>query len=271
MMTIKKILIVLGCCLSAVSVHAIIIRHDIGPDRYEVRNSEFPAVFYLERQGTRKVCGATVIHKRWAISAAHCTEETMLGDTLEHGRRFAVEVSGQIREIDLMIVHPDYDQQATSDVDLVLLRFREAADLPHPMPLHLVNDELDTVVSILGWGFFGLGTTGRQYDDGALRLARNRVAEAGARLRIIFDDPRDRLADALDLEGMPALGDSGGPALIATEAGYQLAGVAVGEVEGAGFSEETQGSYGAVAVYERISRHIEWIETVIGSKLPFES
>lgn len=271
MMTIKRMLIVLGCSLSAMSTQAIIIRHDTGPDRYEVRNSEFPAVFFLERQGARKVCAATVIHQRWAISAAHCTEETMLGDTLEHGRRFAVEVGGQVREIDLMIIHPDYDQQAVADVDLVLLRFREVAELPLPMPLHLVDDELDTVVNILGWGFFGLGTTGRQYDDGVLRLARNRVAEAGARLRIVFDDPRDRLADALDLEGMPALGDSGGPALIATATGYHLAGVAVGEVQGADFSEETQGSYGAVAVYERISRHIDWIETVIGSKLPFDS
>lgn len=271
MMMIKRMLVVLGCCLSAWTVNAIIIRHDIRPDRYEIRNSEFPAVFFLERQGTRKVCAATVIHQRWAITAAHCTEETMLGETLQQERRFAVEVGGQSREIDLMIVHPDYDQRAASDVDLVLLRFREAADLPHPLPLHLVNDELDTVVNILGWGFFGLGTTGRQYDDGVLRLARNRVAEAGARLRIVFDDPRDRLADALDLEGMPALGDSGGPALIATETGYNLAGIAVGEVEGAGFSEATQGSYGAVAVYERISRHIDWIETVIGSKLPFDS
>lgn len=270
-MKIRALLIIVGCTLTLISSHAIIIRHDIGPDRYEVRGSEYPAVFFIEKQGNRKVCAATIIHKRWAITAAHCTEETLLGDTLENGLRFAVEISGQAREIDLMIVHPDYDQQAATDVDLVLLRFREEAELPVPVPLQLVNNELDEVVSILGWGFFGLGTTGRQYDDGVLRLAQNRVTEAGARLRFVFDDPRDRLVESLGLEGMPGLGDSGGPAFIATGSGYHLAGIAVGQVEGESFSEETQGIYGSIAVYERISRHISWIETVIGSKAPFDS
>lgn len=270
-MTTRQSLLVLASCVFAMTAEAIIIRHDVGPDRYEVYASEYPAVFFLERQGARKVCAATIIHKRWAITAAHCAEETMLGNTLDNGRRFAVEIGGRIREIDLMIEHPDYDQQAVTDVDLALLRFREPADLPHPIPLHLQNDELDAVVSIIGWGFFGLGTTGRQYDDGVLRLAQNRVTEAGARLRIVFDDPRDRFADSLELEGMPGLGDSGGPALLNLATGFHLAGIAVGEVEGVNFSEETQGSYGSIAVYERISRHIDWIETVIGSKVPFDS
>lgn len=195
----------------------------------------------------------------------------MLGETLDSGGRFTVEVGGDKREIDKMIIHPDYNKQAVTDVDLVLLRFQESAELPLPIPLHLQENELDAVINIIGWGFFGIGTTGRQYDDGVLRLAQNRITEAGLRLRIVFDDPRDRLAESLELEGMPALGDSGGPALIASANGYHLAGIAVGEVESEGFSEESQGSYGAVAVYERISRHIAWIETVIGSKAPFDS
>lgn len=266
----------LGLCLlcaslSLVSSQAIIIRHDIRPDRYEVSTSDYPAVFFLERQGNRKVCAATVIHKRWALSAAHCVHETTLGDTLQHGRRFAVEVANQVQEIDLMIVHPDYDQAASTDVDLVLLRFREELSMPRPIPLNVHADELEQVVSILGWGYYGLGTTGRQYDDGVLRLAQNRIVAAGSRLRILFEDPRDRQSDTLELEGMPGLGDSGGPALLTTAAGLTLAGIAVGEVEDETFSEETQGKYGAIAVYERISSHIDWIETVIGSKVPFDS
>lgn len=266
-----KALISLISLLATLPSQAIIIRHDVGPASYEVQTRDYPAVFFLERQGNRRVCAATVIHKRWAITAAHCTEETMLADTLHNDRRFAVTVAGKSREIDLMIVHPDYDQRAATDVDLVLLRFREESAIPHPVPLQTESDEVQQVVSILGWGYFGLGTTGRQYDDGVMRLAQNRVTAAENRLRFVFDDPRDRLTESLSLEGMPSLGDSGGPALIATEGGYRLAGIAVGEVEGENFTEENQGAYGAVAVYERISRHIEWIETVIGSKVPFES
>ena len=70
---------------------------------------------------------------------------------------------------------------------------------------------------------------------------------------------------------MPSLGDSGGPALILGEIGASLAGIAVGQIQGEDYEEETQGKYGAVAVYERISSHIDWIEEVIGEAVPFGS
>ena len=39
----------------------------------------------------------------------------------------------------------------------------------------------------------------------------------------------------------------------------------MGEVEGTEFSEESQGQYGSVAVFERLSIHAEWINSVINS------
>ncbi len=270
-MKVDRVFILALACLSMVSSQAIIIRHDIGPARYEVRSSEYPAVFFLQRQGNQKVCVATVIHKQWALTAAHCVEETMLGNTVKNGLRFAVEVGSRPREIDAVIVHPDYDIDSNSDVDLALLRFREPSATPSPMPLQLEEFEFGEIITILGWGYFGLGTTGRQYNDGSLRLANNRITEAGRRLRIVFDDPRDSGRLALPLEGMPGLGDSGGPAFLRGETGFVLAGITVGEVEGDDFSEETQGKYGSVAVYERVSQHLDWIAAVIGSSPPFDS
>ena len=249
---------------------AIIIRHDVAPGDYEVRATDFPAVFFLEQEGLRKTCVATVIHPRWAITAAHCAEHTMLGETMAAGRRFAVTVAGRVREIDVVITHPDYDPTSSRDVDLALLRFREAAASPAPMPVNLEPFEQDRVVSLLGWGYFGRGTQGREYDDGRLRRAENRVISAERRLRLRFDDPRLD-AHTLPLEGTLGLGDSGGPALLETPVGWVLAGVAVGEVEGEDFSEETQGKYGAITVYERLSQHIQWLEAVIGSPAPFDS
>lgn len=270
-MKIKSALLLLLLSLGTLSSQAIVIRHDGTPTRYEVSESDYPAIFFLERQGNHKVCVATVIHRRWALTAAHCTEETLLGNTLQNKRRFAVEVAGRVREIDLAIVHPDYDVAASSDVDLALLRFREDSASPTPMPLQREADELGQIVSILGWGYYGLGTTGREYNDGIFRRAQNRITEAGTRLRMVFDDPRDEHTDSLDLEGTPGLGDSGGPALTGELSALRLAGIAVGEVEGVDFSEETQGKYGSTAVYERVSLHLDWIETVIGAKLPFDS
>ena len=253
------------------SSHAIIIRHDVLSTDYEVSAIDYPAVFFLERQGSRKVCVATVIHRQWALTAAHCVEETMLEDTVKMGRRFAVEVGGQVREVDLVIKHPQYDQTAPDDIDLALLRFRNPSQLPHPLPLQQQQNELGQEVTLLGWGYFGLGTSGRQYDDGRFRRATNRITVANRYLRFEFDDPRDAASETLDLEGVPGLGDSGGPALIATDTGNYLAGIAVGQIKDENFSEETQGEYGAVAIYERVSSHLDWIEEVVGAEVPFDS
>ena len=190
---------------------------------------------------------------------------------MENGRRFAVQIANETRHIDRLVIHPQYDEASATDVDLALLRFSEEADTPGPIPLQTDSSELNEVVTIMGWGFFGLGTSGRQYDNGVFRLATNRISAADRRLQIVFDDPRLRSSDSLALEGMPSLGDSGGPAFISTDTGIRLAGVVVGEIEGLEFSEETQGKYGSIAVYERLSKHITWIETVIGSKVPFDS
>ncbi len=263
--------LLLGTVLFGTTSLAIIIRHDVAPEDYEIQATDFPAVFYLERQGNSPVCAATLIHPRWAITAAHCAGETTLANTLENGLEFSVRVGGEVRNIDGLIIHPQFDLEAETDVDLALLRFASAVANPLPMPLHTASDEADTIVSLIGWGFFGVGTTGRQYSDGVMRRATNRISDVGQRLHIRFGDPRDNTTDTLPLEGMPGLWDSGGPALIPGDSGYSLAGVAVGEIEGADFSEETQGKYGSEAVYERISSHIQWIETVIGSEYPFDS
>jgi secreted trypsin-like serine protease len=240
----------------------IIIRHDVGPARYEVRSSDYPAVFFLEQQGNRRICAATVIHSKWAITAAHCLDETIVQKTIDNGGRYEVRIGGKDRKIDAVIRHPDYYQTTLDEVDLALLRFQEGSLSPRPIPLQIEGNEEGKEVSIFGWGYFGLGTIGRQYNDSEFRRAQNRIIEAARRLRIRFEDPRMR---------MPSLGDSGGPSIINLEVEPRLAGVAVGEQIQQGFSEETQGKYGSIAVYERISSHIKWIETVIGAKAPFDS
>lgn len=271
LLIVRRFVLLLLCTTFVAPSFAIIIRHDVGPARYEVRESSYPSVFFLEEQGNRKVCAATVIHQQWALTAAHCVEQTLLGNTLANGRDFAVLVGGQDREIDAVNIHPEFDLENAADVDLALLRFKQASTTPRAMPLHLQELAPDSIVTLLGWGYFGLGTTGRQYNDGSLRLARNRITDVDRRFKIRFDDPRDRASQALPLEGVPSLGDSGGPALLENEDGLFLIGITVGEVTVNGFSEETQGEYGAIAIYEIVALQLDWIETVIGSSAPFDS
>ncbi len=270
MRKLRTLILLLAAILVPAS-HGIIIRHDVASTDYEVRGIDYPAVFFLEQLGSEKVCVATVIHPRWALTAAHCAEETLLDKTVEEGLRYGVNVANRAREIDLVIKHPDYDQSSANDVDLALLRFHNESSIPQPVPLQTENAELGRIVSLVGWGYFGIGTLGRQYNDGRMRRAQNRITVAERYLRFGFDDPRERSQEALPLEGVPGLGDSGGPAFFEDSSQRILAGIAVGEIKGSDFTEDTQGKYGAVAIYERVSRHIDWIETVIGSKLPYGS
>ena len=240
---------------------AIIIRHDVNSRDHEVPSSDFPAVFFLEQRGGDRICAATMIHPRWAITAAHCAHETVLLQTLSGGEAFPVRVARRNRRIESVTLHPDYDANATASTDLALLRFVEAQ--PGPMiPLQTGSDESDQIATLVGWGFSGWGTTGREFSDGRIRMAVNRIEAAGERLQMRFDDPRLPDSNALPMEGTPGLWDSGGPALIGGPGAYRLAGVAVGEIEGERFSEETQGQYGAIAVYERISLHLDWIRQI---------
>ncbi|NKB33616.1 MAG: trypsin-like serine protease [Pseudomonadales bacterium] len=261
-----RVILSLLVLIFAFNSYGIIVRHDVAAGDYEIRNSELPAVFFLERQGIRRVCAATVIHERWAITAAHCVNETTLGNTIENGRRFAVEVANETREIDTVLLHPEITNEVNPEVDLALLRFRNPSIIPRPIRPYAESNEEGEVVTLVGWGYFGLGTTGRQFDNGTKRRAENRISTADTKLRFVFNDPRDRTQESLPLEGMLGLGDSGGPALISIENEFKLAGVAIGEAGGEQFTEETQGKYGSVAVYERISRHIDWIQTIIGSE-----
>ena len=145
LLIICRFVLPLLCTTFVAPSSAIIIRHDVGPARYEVRESSYPSVFFLEQQGNRKVCAATVIHQQWALTAAHCVEQTLLGNTLANGRDFAVLVGGQDREIDAVIIHPKFDIENAADVDLALLRFKQASTTPRAMPLHLQELEPDSI------------------------------------------------------------------------------------------------------------------------------
>ncbi len=255
-------LVVLAAFAWVTGTEAIIIRHDVNPRQHEVSASEFPGVFFLEQRGRDRICAATLIASRWAITAAHCVHETSLGQTIKAGGEFAVRVAGGDRTIDAVAIHPGYDASHPASIDLALLRFADSLPVP-AISLQAGSGESGQVAILVGWGFSGWGNNGREFSDGQMRKAVNRISSAGDRLHMRFDDPRLPGSQALPMEGTPGLWDSGGPALLGSPGAYRLAGVAVGELEGEHFSEETQGRYGSIAVYERISRHLEWIGSVI--------
>ncbi len=256
------------CC--SVGSHAIVMRHDTGYTRYLASETAFPSVFWLEQRSARKVCIATLIDAQWALTAAHCVEETNLLGHIERAGEYAITIAGHLAGIDRVVMHPAYAYRydashQSEEVDLALLHLREPLPVPLPMALYRQDDELNQVVTLLGWGYSGMGTVGIQRDDGRFRQAENQISEIRGRLRLNFDDPRQPGSAALALEGLPGLGDSGGPALLQTAQGWRLAGIAIGEIAAREAPAGVQGLYGAVGVYERVSAHLEWIDAVISA------
>ncbi len=252
-------------CLVLMPADAIVIRHDTGYTRYFASEADYPGVFPLSRQGRRKVCVATLVAPQWALTAAHCLTETPIQETLAAGGVFAVEINRQSHVIDALYQHPGWPGAGSArllpqQTDLALLHLATPASASAVIGLYRGDQEQAQTMTFLGWGFTGIGTTGTAAADGRLRFAQNTVERAAERLRFEFDDPRDTEATALEFEGIPGLDDSGGPALISEEGVMQLAGIAVGELT---HQADRTGRYGAVVVYERISRHLDWIDAQV--------
>ncbi len=245
------------------SSQGIIIRHDKGDSRYQVREESYPQLFHLHTSFENKVCMATLINPHWAITAAHCANQTPLLKTVQEKSPYSLTINKKLYGVAELVMHPLYDTGNELDnVDLALIRLDQEVQGVTPVALYRRADEVDQIVSLLGWGFTGIGTRGLQSNDGKFRRAQNRVVEAGQWLTFLFDDPRSSGNQALALEGIPGLGDSGGPALLETESGPLLMGIALGELE-EGDSPPVQGLYGTTQIYERISSHLEWIEQVV--------
>lgn len=251
--------------LGALPAAAIVIRHDRADASYVVDPRQYPQLFHLQERNQRKVCLATLITPHWAITAGHCIDDTPVRRTLAEGRVYTLQVAGRTHAVDRMVVHPDYSNGALlQGVDLALLHLEQPVAGIEPVSLQRSSDELAHVATLVGWGSTGTGTTGRQRNDGKFRRAENRVDAAGEWLEIHFDDPRLPDSRSLPQEGVPGLGDSGGPALLDHDGKLTLIGIAIGEVARSG-SDQRQGLYGATGVYERISRHADWIDSVVSA------
>src|SRR5690554_2542419 len=262
----KGLLIVCLALMVNVPATAIVMRHDTGYSQHLASETDYPAVFPLERHDRHKVCVATLVDARWALTAAHCVEETALYDAWRQDQPYEVQIGAASHSVSGVHFHPQWPSAAghtwkRGQVDLALLELDRAVLDVEPVALYTDGDELGQIVTFLGWGYSGIGSTGLRTNDGRLRFAHNTVAEANEQLRFVFDDPVLVDSKAVEFEGIPGLGDSGGPALLEVDGQLILLGIAVGEMD----RGDRQGLYGATVLYERVSRHLHWVEKVIDS------
>lgn len=149
----------------------MLIHHDIAPENYLANEADYPAVFPLSDNGRMKEGVATLIHKKWAVTAAHCAVDLFKADFENHP--FSIQIGGRENIVDWAVA----PEQAGSirmirdrsgklkkakvnvrdeSYDIALLRLKDKVNHISPVPLYQKDDEVGKSILLLGWGISAL-------------------------------------------------------------------------------------------------------------------
>lgn len=140
---------------------------------------------------------ATLIADHWALTAAH---------VVEGSESVRLIVGDKTWNIDRVVQHPEFSDEAMGKHDIALLHSEEPFGLDYYPPLATGQESAGQVVSIAGYGVHGTMADGHGFADGRLRAGTNHIERFEGSLIVCNASP-----GRSGMEFCISPGDSGGP------------------------------------------------------------
>lgn len=208
----------------------------------------------------KHLCGAVLIRPQWAVTANHCT---FLGATQNEARFLKVRFGsakwnsgGQHVGVSRIVRYSESPEW--SGTDIALLKLSEPVSGAHAV-ISTTRPGNGTGITLLGWG----RTCGRQ------KGCENSIPENLKQLKTVTAAadacaggnyaPAAELCVRADPKQTVCKGDSGGPALAATQNGWALAGIASRKINPKGDCGASNFAYSDVGFFR------PWIDRTVSA------
>lgn len=192
---------------------------------------------------------SVAVAPRWVLTAAHVVADT-------EAQRVNFD-DGREADIDLVVIHEDYEQGRFGWGDLAICRTDSDLGLPW-YPQIASGEEVGQMAQIAGYGVTGRMSVGHSHSDHKLRAGTNRIDREERGLLVCVGN-----RNGSPLEICIAPGDSGGPLWIGAGSTARLAGIHSMTMRDVG-TGPLRSTYGEESCHTRLSLYREWILNVIG-------
>jgi len=255
------------------SAWGIVRRDDVADDDYiNLANlPQFAAVGKVQINNTGVGSGTVIANGWWVLTAAHVVNGAPVNS-------ISFQIGAATYTVRNVYIYPGYSG-TTHDIALIALNAPVAGVTP--ALIYTGTNESNQQGHSVGYGATGTGQTGYQNNTyGTKRAMRNiidliispngTIDPNGSILLSDFDSPGGGnnslgLATPLDLEGMGAPGDSGGPVFILEGGVWYIAGVHsfIGDPGPPAGNGQADARYGDILGSTRVSSYAGWINSTV--------